>query len=101
MIILVGHFIIPFFWLLTRGAKRNLKVLAGAAAWILLMHWVDVYWMVRPTFSENIHFSWMDITSTIGIGGVFLWYVWKKIVATPLVPVGDPYLEQSIEFTNV
>jgi len=101
LLILFGHFIVPFLWLVTRGAKRNLKVLAGAAFWILLMHWVDIYWMVRPTFSQNIHFSWMDITSTVGIGGIFLWFLWKKMGARPLVPVGDPYLEKSIEFTNV
>lgn len=101
MVILFGHFVIPFLWLLTRAAKRNMKTLAGASIWILAMHWIDIYWMVRPTFSENIRFSWMDITSTVGIGGILLWYLWGKLSERPLVPAGDPYLEKSVEFRNI
>lgn len=100
LIVLFGHFVVPFLGLVTRAAKRNLKVLKAMSIWILLMHWVDMYWLVLPNFRRELHFSWMDITTLVGIGGVFLWYVWKAMTAHPLIPVKDPKLQASIEFVN-
>ena len=99
-LILFGHFILPFLGLITRAAKRNVKVLTGMAIWILLMHWVDIFWLVIPNYSHTLSFSWMDLTLTLGIGGVTLWYFWNRLSSHPLIPVGDPKLEESIEFEN-
>jgi len=101
LIIVFGHFVIPFFLLFPRGTKRNPKMLTIIALWILIMHFIDLYWLVLPTLHPHgVHVSWMDITAVIGPGGIFIWYLWRKTAARPLLPVGDPNLEASKRFVN-
>ncbi len=100
-VIIFGHFAIPFLALIFRATKRNVTGLTVVSLWILAMHWVDLHWVVFPNlYHHGPHFSWMDVTTMAGIGGIFLWYFWRRQVARPLVPVGDPGLERSIQFTN-
>lgn len=101
LVIIFGHFVIPFLGLITRAAKRSAGWLMFMTVWILAMHWVDMYWLVMPThYRDGMHFSWMDITTLFGLGGIFLWYFWKQYSSHSLVPVNDPALETSIKFTN-
>lgn len=101
LIIVFGHFAIPFLGLMIRAAKRNMAWLSFISAWILLMHWIDLYWMVFPTHNPGMfHFSWMDLSLFIGIGGVFFWFFWRQFVKNPLVPVKDHRLAFSLEFKN-
>ena len=101
MVTVFGHFIIPFILLMPRAVKRNLTALKYIAAWVMLMHWIDIFWLISP----NIHhhgasLSWMDVTATLGIGGIFLWYFLNRYYAHPLVPVNDPRLDVSIRMKN-
>jgi hypothetical protein len=101
LILLFGHFVIPFFILFPRTPKRNPAVLKFTAIWILIMHLVDLHWMVLPNlYQHGIHPSWIDLATLIGIGGIFLWFFWRRMASGPLVPVGDPYLEESKRFVN-
>ena len=101
LVLVFGHFIIPFFVLFPQGSKRNALVLKIMAIWLLLMHWVDLYWIVMPSLhSHDVHLSWIDLATMVGIGGVFIWYFWARLAKQPLVPVNDPGLQKSINFTN-
>ncbi len=101
LILVFGHFVIPFLIMVTRGAKRNLGALKILAIWLLLMHLVDMYWLVMPTLHKHaVHISWIDFATLIGIGGIFFWVFWNRFMARPVVPVGDPKLKQSIAFIN-
>ena len=101
LLLVFGHFVLPFFFLFPQGTKRNPKALITVSAWILLMHAVDLYWLVLPSLHHHgVHFSWMDLTTIIGVGGLFLWCFWRRTAARPLLPVGDPNLEASRQFTN-
>ena len=42
------HFALPFFVLLLRQTKRIYPVLAVVAVWLLVMHWVDIWWITMP-----------------------------------------------------
>jgi hypothetical protein len=101
LLLVFGHFLIPFIGLMPRAAKRNLNYLKLMCMWILLMHFFDLYWIIMPTLSEHgIHFSWMDVVTFIGIGGIFLWYFWFRYLSNALVPINDPQLNNSVTFTN-
>ena len=101
LLIVFGHFVLPFLTLITRGAKRNLKVLKFIGAWILFVHWVDLHWIVMPNFHHHgVHLSWMDLTTMLGVGGIFFWIFWSKFSAQPITPVNDHKLEASFEFIN-
>ncbi|MFQ5651207.1 MAG: hypothetical protein ACE5IY_14805 [bacterium] len=101
LLIVFGHFALPFLVLITRAAKRNLVVLRVMGLWLLFMHWVDVHWLVLPRLHERgVSFSWMDLTTMLGIGGPLLWFFWKNLAANALVPVRDPNLKASLQFIN-
>ena len=94
------HFALPFLLLLPEGANRNPRILAGVAALVVLMRFVDVFWLVRPAFAhavsgpEGFHAHWLDLAAPAGIGGAWLAaYLWQ-LKRRPLLPVNDPeYLE--------
>lgn len=101
MIIIFGHFVVPFFLMMPRAAKRKTKPMLAMSIWLLLMHWVDLYWLIFPNFhKETAHLSWMDLTTLIGIGGIFIWFVWQKFEKYAVVPLNDPHLMTSIKFVN-
>ena len=101
LVLVFGHFVIPFFIVITRGAKRNKAFLLTFVLWLLLMHWIDLHWLVMPTLhQEGLHLSWIDLAPMLAIGGIFLARFHQTLRAHPLVPVGDPHLEKSINTFN-
>ena len=101
LFIIAFHFVVPFFILLFRATKRNQLLLGIIAGLILVMHWFDLYWLIMPSLHPHqAHFSWMDVTTLVGIGGIFIGLLIRQLARQPLVPVGDPRLRDSIEFIN-
>ena len=54
LLLVFAHFIIPFFFLLSRNVKRRLYLLRFAAAWLIVMHVVEMYWLVMPNYNAGI-----------------------------------------------
>ena len=97
----LGHFAIPFLLLMGRAIKRRRGALAAAAAWVLLMHLLDVYWMVLPTLHpDGIRFRLLDLTALAAVWGLFAGTVGWLLGRAPLVPIGDPRLPESLAFEN-
>ncbi len=102
MTIVFGHFVIPFVALLPRSAKRNLKFLSILSLFVLIMHWIDIFWLVMPVLHKSgIRFCILDLTSFFGIGGFFMWLFWKQFSKHPLTPVGDPRFKESLNYKNL
>ncbi len=100
--LLFGHFVIPFLMLISRNTKRALGTLKMAAAWVLLMHVVDWYWVVMPNFKHYaVELSLADIGTPMLIGGIYFAYVFRKMTQHALIPTGDPRLARSIHFHQV
>ena len=98
----VGHFALPFFFLMPRAIKRNATTLVVAAVWLLAMHFVDVYWLVMPSLEGlGVQPGIMDVAALLTVGGVFLAGFGWLLVKSPLVPAGDPRLSESLAFENV
>jgi hypothetical protein len=101
LVLVFGHFVIPFFILITRGAKRNLTMLKIFAVAMLIMHYIDLHWIVMPSLHHHgIHPSWVDLATMMAIGGAFAGRFWYAFTSRPLVPISDPKLEQSIRIVN-
>jgi hypothetical protein len=66
----------------------------------LIMHYVDHFWMVNPTFNDH-HFqvSWMHLATLLGIGGIYLAFMVKKMGGAPIIAMNDPKLQKSIDHT--
>src|SRR5690606_6347467 len=70
---LVGHFVIPFLFLLSRHTKRNPKILAIGATWILVVHFIDIHWLVMPNLHRaGFSFHPLDITTLLAVGGLLV-----------------------------
>ncbi len=99
--LVVFHFIVPFFLLLSRDLKRSPRALGLMAVWILVVHYVDVYWVMMPALQHDLHGPrphWSDLTSAIGMGAAALAFVLWRLGAHAAVPVGDPYLDESLRY---
>lgn len=98
---IVLNFVLPFFGLLSRQVKRNRKGLAFWAIWILVVHWLDMFWLVKPHMhTEHLPFSILDVTCTIGVFGLFVAAAAFQAQKINLLPVKDPRLERSLAFEN-
>jgi len=100
--LVIGHFFIPFFGIMSRKMRRNKHVLASMSVWMLLMHWIDLYYIIMPEFSAAYPaFGLIDVCSFVGIGGLsvsmLIWFALDK----PLVPVKDPRLPESLALKNL
>jgi hypothetical protein len=97
--IVFGHFIVPFFVLLNRHLKRHLDVLAAVGAWMLMMHFVDVYWQVLPVHDpDGFRPHWLDLGSILFVGGLSsAWIVRRYFTAAPL-PLHDPGLAEGLNY---
>jgi hypothetical protein len=97
VIVLVFHFFIPFFLLLSQDVKRNAKVLPKIAMWLIFMRLVDLFWMTRPEFTSRAAPTWLDLVLPIALGGLWLGFFAFNLKQQPLLPVGDPKLAEAIE----
>jgi hypothetical protein len=95
--LLLGRFVLPFLVLLNKNAKQNPAVLKFITSWILFIHFIELFWIVMPTHAHHPHFSWMDITAFVGLGGIFLGLFFRLYQKTTLFPVNDPFLQESID----
>ena len=97
-----GHFVLPFFLLLSRNAKRNHTMLIAATLWLLAMHYVDLYWLVMPSFqSDGLHAHWLDLTTFLSVGSLVFAGLLKLMAKPLLIPVRDPRLAESLSFENL
>ena len=96
IMVLVLHFFIPFFALLSRDVKRNQAVLPRIAMWLLVMRCVDLYWWTRPEFTSNALPSLWDLAALLALGGLWLWFFAMQLKQLPLLPLGEPKLAEAI-----
>ena len=96
-LLIIFHFFVPFFILLSRDVKEERIVMLGVVVLLLVLRFVDLYWLIGPAFSP-FHFtiSWMDFVVPIGIGGIWLAYFTRQLNRWPLLPLNDPYLEEDL-----
>jgi hypothetical protein len=98
----VGHFAIPFLFLLPRAVKRRPGALTAAAVWLLLMHLLDVYWLIVPSLhTTGAAPGMLEVSALLAVGGAFVCAFGWLMRRQPLVPVGDPRLAESLAFENV
>ncbi len=96
-----GHFIVPFFYLMPRTIKRTPPLLALGAAWVLLMHLLDIYWLIMPAMHPGgASIGLSDVAALLAVGGTFVAVLFWMLRGAPLVPVGDPRLPESLSFEN-
>jgi hypothetical protein len=89
LILVLFHFVIPFATLLSRPFKRNIRKLVWVAVLLLFMGWLDLLWIIEPTFSKTLSITVADVVVPIAIGGIWLWYFFRNLASLPLLPAYD------------
>lgn len=96
-----GHFVLPFLGLMSRSAKRRPNLVVFWAGWLLVMHWIDLYWLVMPQVSPGSFLpAATDLLLLIGGSCLFV-AAWRHVAGRRLlVAVGDPELQYSLAYHN-
>jgi hypothetical protein len=102
LILLFGHLFIPFFGLMSRHVKRRKGILGFWAAWLFVMHWIDIYYLVMPQGgARGLPPGLIDVCCVVGMGLVFLAGALFFAGERFLVPIKDPRLGESLSFENI
>lgn len=128
-LLIFGHFLVPFAFLMSRHIKRNTVTLMVGSVFMLLMHWIDMQYLILPNAGSHAaeaehasltampdtslfgHFShdlpmwlgnlyWFDFTNLIGMFMLLCGMTLFYIRNTNLVPTRDPRLVESLSFQN-
>ncbi|MBX3352861.1 MAG: hypothetical protein KF684_07985 [Phycisphaeraceae bacterium] len=112
--LVVGKFILPFLFLIPRPVRRTPALLLLVCAWLLFMHMVEIFWIVRPQMTppvaegaERVIFyggplklSWLDFVGPVGPVLLLVGLVLRRIATGPLIPIKDPRLTWSLSHKN-
>jgi hypothetical protein len=96
VIVLIFHFFVPFFLLLSRDLKRNPKLLPAVAIWLIFMRLVDLFWYTRPQFTPRALPDVWDLAAALALGGLWFFFFAGQLKQLPVLPVGDPKLAEAI-----
>jgi hypothetical protein len=99
LVIVAMHFFVPFWFLMSRNVKRRLPLLATGAVCMVLMHVVEVYWVVMPNYGV-LDPKPVDLGCLMATVGIYLALVLRGMEDYSLVAVGDPRLVRALEFEN-
>lgn len=98
--VLVLHFLLPFFVLLSHDVKRSRRLIPVVAGWMIAMRILDLFWLTQPEFTASpfekpAALLW-DLVAILGLGGLWFWFFATQLKQRPLLPLGDPKLSEAI-----
>lgn len=102
IILIIIHFIVPFFSLLSFSSKTNPKRLKFISVWILVSHFFDLYWIIMPGMAQAgrpYYFSWMDLAFPVALVGFVMIIFARMTVKYNLVPIRDPKLQRGLDYS--
>jgi hypothetical protein len=90
LLLLLGHFFLPFFLLLMKGLKRKTSTLARICCLILFMRILENLWLVAPSGqhrdSDLSGIYWTDIVAWLGVGGIWMFNYLRILGSKPMLP---------------
>ena len=118
MLLLFGHLLIPFLGLMARTVRRSKTFLLFSSIYLLVMHWVDHYWLVMPQLGATVHDGYKrdgvaietasvnvlpgltEILLFAGMGAIFVASFCLIAGNRSLVPLKDPRLHEALNYDN-
>jgi hypothetical protein len=98
---LVLNWAVPFVALLSKRTKRAGSLLATVAVVVVLGRWLDLYLMIQPaTGGSNPQFGLWDVAAMAGTVSIFILVFARAFSRAAPVPLGDPFLAQSLHYHN-
>jgi hypothetical protein len=106
LVILFGHFFVPFLYLLSYKHKVVHSKIKPIVIWILGVILIDMCYNILPALKNDhgdslpflsINLLWV-LTSVVGIGGVCVWSYLKSFPTAKLIPIRDPRITESLTY---
>jgi hypothetical protein len=99
--LVIGRFVILFFVLLPRAIKFRPAAMAAMGAWIVFVHYVDIYWLIAPALREHgVLPTWHDVVALVGLGGLAVAFAAWRLQGKWLVPAGDSRFAKAIHYES-
>ena len=104
LVILFGHFFVPFFALLSYRFKITHHIIRRIAYWILAVILVDLCYNILPALKDehgdslpflSSNLIWV-LTSVVGVGGVCVWAYLRSLPGTKIIPIRDPRIGECL-----
>ncbi len=97
MIIIFGHFLVPFLSLLRIDAKLKIGLMVPLGLWAWLMHYCDMQFNVMPHFHpDGLALCLTDLSCLAFIGGVLAFVFLKYFNRHAPYPQKDPRFAESV-----
>ena len=111
--LVLGHFVFPFFLLLSSWVKKNSSLMTFISLYLLIAHAVDMYFIVIPERSPSLgiifhnkpipdlsHVWIYDVLAFVTIGSMFLFALLRIIGNSDVYPSKDPRILESVNVSN-
>ncbi|HBP21423.1 MAG TPA: hypothetical protein DEA08_27000 [Planctomycetes bacterium] len=102
-LLILGHFVVPFFLVMSRWPKRQPALLALLSVYILGMHFLDMFWLVSPQKSPLgvVPVPLMDFFLLIFMIAIYAAFtISVGMRGKNMIPTGDPRLIEAVHFHN-
>lgn len=101
----VLNWVVPFFFLLPRGMKRNREVIQRVVICLLVGRWLDLFLLVAPRVFERAKVTgpsigWIEVGIGLGLGGMFILAWARSLAKHRLLAKEDVYFEEGLHLTQ-
>ncbi|PWJ43106.1 quinol:cytochrome C oxidoreductase [Sediminitomix flava] len=94
---LIFNFLMPFFVLMTRDAKRKFGIAQVAAVLVLVGHWLEFYLLITPgVMKEAGSLGFIEIGLGVIFFAAFVFVFFQGLAKHKLVAKNHPMLEEAI-----
>jgi len=98
ILLVLSHFVLPFIVLLSRQVKRDPRALGMVAAAMVVVRFIDLYWLITPSFSPgDFTLHPLHLTTLVGIGGIWAYAFLGNLVGKPVIAFNDPIIAVELE----
>ncbi|MDD3179976.1 MAG: hypothetical protein PHQ04_06445 [Opitutaceae bacterium] len=106
MLILFGHFFVPFLYLLSYKHKVVHAWIRPIVIWVLALIFVDICYNILPAIKDargdplpflSLTLLW-SLTAVIGVGGICVWAYLRSFPTTKLIPIRDPRIAECLVY---
>lgn len=102
MILIFGHFLVPFLFLLQHPLKKRVWSMSFICLWILAIQLLDILYNIVPAKKlpngDPMPFgiSPFDVTALLAVGGICGWAFFRSFGRARCIPIRDPRIIESL-----
>lgn len=97
LVIIFGHFFLPFLAMLRIDVKLNIAVMIPLCVWAWLMHFCDMSFNIMPVLHpDGFVLHWQDVCCWAFMAGLLAHFFIKAYRQHPAYPQRDPRMAESM-----